>query len=374
MRIGIDCRMAATGEGIGRYVEELVSYLAVIDKENEYFLLASQTPNAKLPMTKPNFHVVKAESKYYSFAEQTKFIGELRRLKLDLVHFTNFNLPILYPGRFVTTIHDVIHHAYPGKKMSHLFHRLAYRLVISTAVRRASRVIAVSEATKNDILKVFGIYSNKVSVIHEGVDSNFTARPAQDGLDKVKAKYGIEKPYLLFVGVWRQYKNLPRLAAAFDILKEKYGRNYELVLAGKIDAFYPEIAREVFSIRHAKDIRALGYVPDADLRMLYSGAKIFVLPSLVEGFGLIGLEAQAAGVPVAASNIPVLREVLREGAIFFDPVSAEDIAGKINRALSSQGLLEELSQKGKTNARKFDWSETARKTLEVYKEAVKSKT
>ena len=397
MRIGIDMRMAGTGEGIGRYVEELVKHLSIIDKENEYYLLINEISPPKadplladnfparldfvhaksdrqFPISKTNFHVVKTRAKYYSFAEQTKFISELRRLKLDLVHFTNFNLPILYPGKFVTTIHDVIHHSYPGKKMSHLFHRLAYRLVINTAVRRASKVIAVSEATKNDILKVFRIYPNKVSVIHEGVDPNFTVRPvSKDGLDKVKAKYGIAKPYLFFAGVWRQYKNLPRLAAAFDILKQKYGRDYELVLAGKIDPFYPEIAREVFAVKHSKDIKALGYIPDADLRTLYVGAKMFVLPSLVEGFGLIGLEAQAAGAPVGASDIPVLREVLGEGAIFFDPSSVEDIAGKINQALSSQGFLDELSQKGKANARKFDWRETARETLEVYKEVVSSK-
>ena len=374
MRIGIDCRMATTGEGIGRYVEELVYNLGQLDRANDYFLLVNGksadinfTPNSR-------FHNVFTDSEYYSWSEQTHFVWELMKLKLDLIHFTNFNFPVFYPGKFVTTIHDIIHHFYPGKQMSRVFHRLAYRFVINTAVRRATKIISVSEGTKNDIVKTFTANPGKVSVIYEGVNYNFSNTPPQEAIDRVRTKYIIQKPYLLFVGVWRQYKNLPRLAAAFDILKEKYGRDYELVLAGKIDAFYPEIAKDVFLIKHAKDIRALGYVPDADLRMLYSGAKIFVLPSLVEGFGLIGLEAQAAGVPVAASDIPVLREVLGDGAVFFDPESAEDIAGKINQALSSQGLLEELRQKGKTNAQKFDWRETARKTLEVYKNAVRSNT
>ncbi len=366
MRIGIDCRMARTGEGIARYVEELVKHLAMLDTENEYFLICSkQFPISNFQFPN-NFKFQITKSGYYSFAEQTRLIWELKKLKLDLAHFPNFNVPVFYPGRFVITIHDLIHHQFPGKKKSRWFHRLAYRAVIKSAVKRADRIIAVSEATKNDILKTFNIHKSKIGIIYEGVDSKFFQKVQDAEIRQVKQKYSITKPYLLFVGVWRQYKNLPRLARAFDILKERHRHDIELVLAGKIDPFHPEIKEEVFSIRNNKDIKALGYVPDEDLAALYHGAGLFVLPSLTEGFGLIGVEAQAAGVPVAASNIPVLREVLGEGAIYFAPQSPEDIAKKASYILTDHNYSSNLIEKALLNARNYDWSKTARQTLELY--------
>lgn len=350
-------RMAGTGEGIGRYVEELAKYLALVDSENEYFLIC--TENSKLQMLNSKFKKITVLSNYYSWAEQTRFVGELNKLKLDLMHFTNFNYPILYRGKFVVTIHDLIHHQFPGQKKSRFFHRLAYRHVIKTAVKRASRVIAVSNATKAEILKIFRVPPERIKVVYEGIDPIFFERhpPARS------------EPYLLFVGVWRQYKNLPRLAAAFDILKERHV-DLKLVLAGKIDLFYPEIKTAVFSAKHTRDIRVAGFVPDEELPVLIGGAAVLVLPSLVEGFGLPGIEAQAAGVPVAASDIPVLREVLGAGAEYFDPKSARDMADKIDSILANSRKKEPLIRQGKENAKKYDWQKTAAATLQVYQEVL----
>lgn len=369
MRIGIDMRMAGTGEGIGRYVEQLVLYLADIDFVNEYFLLVRENLNLKIKS--PKFQFVQVRAPYYSFAEQTSFVGELNKLHLDLVHFANFNVPIFYKGRFVTTIHDIIHHRFPGKKKSRFFHRLAYRYVIRSAINKARRVIAVSESTKTDIIKTFKTRPEKISVIYEGVDDKFSRSRAQAEIESVKQKYGITKPYLLFVGVWRQYKNLPRLAQAFDILKEQYHQNLQLVLAGKIDPFYPEIRQAVLGIKNVREVKALGFVSDDDLVVLYRGATAFVLPSLIEGFGLIGLEAQAAGVPVVASNIPVLKEVLGTGAKYFNPQDQEDMAKCINLVISDKIVQQSLIAAGLRNARRYDWTKTARQTLGVYEQVMK---
>lgn len=371
MRIGIDMRMAGTGEGIARYVEELVRHLAAIDTKNEYALLLHEGAISKFKIQNSKFRKVLIKSRYYSFAEQTKFIWELRRLKLDLVHFPSFNLPIWYPGKFIVTIHDLIHHTFPGKKKSRFFQRAAYRLVIWAAIKRAQKVLTVSQATKAQLLKYFRILPQKIEVIYEGVDETFSRQQESRKIEAVKGKYGITKPYLLFVGVWRRYKNLPRLAQAFDILKEKYGKDVELVLAGKIDPFYPEIKPKVLEIRHGRDIKILGFVEDQDLIGLYQGAKIFVLPSLIEGFGLIAVEAQASGVPVVASNIGVLEEVLGKGAIYFDPLSPEDMAGKINLILSDSVSAQQLVKLGKENALKYNWDDAAKKTLAIYKNAGK---
>lgn len=173
------------------------------------------------------------------------------------------------------------------------------------------------------------------------------------------------KPYILFVGVWRQYKNLPRLARAFDILKERFP-DLKLVLAGKIDPFYPEIKKEVMAARNVRDIKVMSFVPDEGLAALYKEAELLVLPSLTEGFGLIGVEAQSAGTPVAASDIPVLREVLGNGAIYFDPENEVDIAQKIQPVLADENYKAGLRERALENSRRFDWNITAKQTLEIY--------
>ena len=371
--------MAGTGEGIARYVEELVKHSAIIDNTNEYFLIYSDQFSILNSQFPNNFKIIKTETPYYSFAEQTRFVGELKSLKLDLMHFPSFNVPIFYPGKFVVTIHDIIHHLYPGKKKSRWFHRLAYRLVINSAVRRASKIITVSKATRDDILKTFNIHNSppsgdlpegdKIQVIYEGVGDKYWEKMSNDKIRIATIKYGITKPYILFVGVWRQYKNLERLARAFDILKERHRLDYQLVMAGKIDPFYPEIKKAVLGIKYSYDIKALGHVPDEDLPALYQGASVFVLPSLLEGFGLIGVEAQASGVPVAASDIPVLREVLGEGAVYFDAQNPNAMANIIEKILRDSDLESRLVEQGLRNAKKYDWSKTAMETLEIYKKA-----
>ncbi len=364
MRIGIDCRMAGTGEGIGRYVEELIKHLSEIDNENIYVLLFSESMLAsKFQISNDKFQKIIVKSKYYSLSEQTYFIWELFKLKLDIVHFPSFNVPILYPGKFVVTIHDIIHHRFPGRKKSRFVHRLAYRLVIWAAIKRAKRIIAVSEATKRDILKVFHVGLEKITVIYEGAGLKLASI---NDTDAVLKRYNIQKPFLLFVGVWRQYKNLPRLAAAFDLVRDKYSLDCELVLAGKIDDFYPEIKNEILSIKNADYIRALGYVPEPDLAALYRAARIFVIPSLTEGFGLVGIEAQSSGTAVLASDIAVLREVLGSGALYFNPRNVEDMAEKISTLWQNEASLEDSRRAGRDNAARFTWTKTAEGTKMIY--------
>jgi len=365
MRIAIDMRMAGTGEGIARYVEELVKNLSVLDKQNHYLLLTQKEFDLKGALANPNFRIVKVRSPYYSIAEQVRLPREISALHPDLVHFPNFNVPLLYRGRFVTTIHDLIHHVFPGKKKSRWFHRAAYRATISSAIARSAKIITVSRSTADTITKTFGVPPEKLSVIYEGVGDEFrTADP--DAVQRVLNRLGIKPPYLLFLGVWRQYKNVPLLARAFDILKERGLFGGELVLAGKIDPFYPEIKKEVMSIKHANSIRALGEVRGADLPQLYSGAAGFVLPSLLEGFGLTGIEAQAAGVPVVASNIPVLREVLGEAAVYFDPHDLNDLAKRLTEVLSDKDLRERLIKTGRQRSQEYTWEKMAQQTLQLY--------
>lgn len=371
MRIGIDLRMAGTGEGIGRYVEELVVNLSKQDRENQYFLFF-QDPFARksFPLHAPNFEKILTASLYYSLAEQVKFPRELARFKLDLMHFTNFNFPIFYRGKFVVTIHDLIHHFFPGKKKSRFFHRLAYRVVFCKAVRGASKIIAVSKNTANQIAQKFDIPKKKIATIYEGVNDKFFQSLPADEVLSVKKKYQLNKPYFLAVGVWRQYKNYPLLAQAFMDFKKETGLDYLLAIGGKIDPYYPEIGKAVTSQGGPEDIKALGYVPEDDLLALYRGAEIFVLPSLLEGFGLIALEAQASGAPVIASDIPVLREVLRDSAVFFPPRDSSRLQYCMAELARNPELRKKLSEAGLQNVQKFQWEQTAAETLNLYRETV----
>ncbi|MBI4050052.1 MAG: glycosyltransferase family 4 protein [Candidatus Doudnabacteria bacterium] len=351
--------MAGTGEGIARYVEELVAHLSQIDLVNEYYLLVDERVNFNFQISNDKFHAVRAKSPYYSWREQTLFVWELLRLKLDLVHFPSFNVPIFYPGKFIVTIHDLIHHRFPGKKRGRALHRLAYRAVMWTALKRARHIIAVSQATRRDLEANFKISPAKIAVIYEGVAARFR----EAGIPN--SQFPIPKLYILFVGVWRQYKNLPRLARAFDILKERWP-DLKLVLAGKIDPYYPEIKNAVMAARHAADIKPLEYVSEEELLSLYRGAQLLVIPSLTEGFGLIGIEAQACGTPVASSDTPVLHEVLGGGAVYFNPESEQDIAEKINGVLQNPDLKRNLRQAALDNSKRFDWQKTAAETLAIY--------
>ncbi len=373
MRIGIDMRMAGTGEGIGRYIEELVKQLAVIDSENEYFLLFSRKSGLaeRFDIRARNFHKVAVASPYYSVLEQTYFIYELSKLHLDIVHFASFNAPIFYRGKFIVTIHDIIHHFFPGRKKTRILHRLAYRLVIASSVKQAVRIITVTENTKKTIESALGVDQKKIEVVSEGVDGKFFERLSTAKIRSTFSKYRIDKPYILFTGVWRQYKNLERLARAFDILKDRYKKDCLLVLVGKADPYNPQVKNAIWKIKNVAHVRALGFVPDSDLMALYQGAAVFALPSLIEGFGLIGIEAQASGTAVAASDIPVLREILGDGALFFDPAEESDMAYKLHSILTNEEKRKHLVERGTHNAKKYNWAEAAKQTLAIYQRVLK---
>ena len=366
MRIGIDLRMAGLEYGIGRYSLELVRKIIELDRDNEYFLFVRDEKS----FSKTNFefrlnvNLVKADYKHYSFSEQFSFNRLLNKYNLDLVHFLNFNVPFMYNKPFVVTIHDIIHHRLPGTKKSHFLHRLAYRAVMHHAVFASRRIITVSEFSKKEILDVFKVPAKKIQVIYEAA----TTVPITDSdVSLVKQNFDISKPYLIFVGVMERKKNLLNLVKAFDILKDKFNLNVQLVLAGKADPHYPEIQEQVKEIKYRKDLILTGVVSEKEKYALYKGAEAFVSASLFEGFGLPGVEAMSLGIPLVVSNTEVFNEVYDNGAIYFDPHDPEDMAQKINFLLSDEKYRALIANNAYTRAQYFSWDLAARRTLEVYK-------
>jgi glycosyltransferase involved in cell wall biosynthesis len=274
-------------------------------------------------------------------------------------------VPIYYRKPFVVTIHDLTHTLFPGRKKSHFFHRLAYHLVFANAIRNAQKIIAVSQSTKSQIMEHYAVPSEKISVVYEGFDSIYGVMDKLQAFTKVSERFNINKPFLLYVGVWRRYKNLPMLAKAFDRLRE-LGFDFQLVLAGEPDPYYPEIKEHVTRITHHESIITPGRVSDEDLKFLYNAATLFVLPSLMEGFGLTALEAAACGVPIACSDIPTLREILGQGAEYFDPNNLDNIVDVLAGLMKDEKRLEELANLTLFRSKHFSWKQAAEETIKLY--------
>lgn len=258
--------------------------------------------------------------------------------------------------KIVVTVHGLEGKFLPqtGRFLSHIYRNWS----ISWAVRFADKLIAVSDSTKEDIIKTYHINTNKIQVIQEGVNLKWFKKCLN--ISKYTTTYG---DYILFVGTVQPRKNLVRLIEAFSKLRD---RKIKLLIAGKLGWLYEDIvsAPKRFSVESR--VIFLGRVGDRDLPGLYKGAKLFVLPSVTEGFGLPVLEAQAAGVPVVCSNTGALPEVAGKGAFFINPLSTDSIKEGLEEVLTKKTLRNRLVREGLANAAKFSWENTAYNTLKLF--------
>lgn len=372
MKIGIDARMYSSKfTGIGRYVFELVDKLSKLDKKNEYVLFMNKPQFDEFEPPNKRFSKVLVNAKHYSLSEQLGYLRALRRAKLDLMHFTHFNAPILYRRPSIVTIHDLTLNFFPGKKMNGAFHRFAYSKVLGSVLKRSKKIISVSENTKKDLVEIAHISPSKIDVIYEGVNEDFGPRSDEEQNDEVLKKYGITKDYVLYTGVWRGHKNLVNLIKAFGILKQIEHFDGQLVVTGEEDPYYPEVKRTVAELELEHDTIFTGLVPENELVALYQEAKVFAFPSLYEGFGLPPLEAMRCGTPVVASKTSCIPEICgEENAIFFDPFDPTEMADSIYKVWINSTLQKELRENGLKHSRKFSWDKMAEKTLAIYEEVV----
>jgi glycosyltransferase involved in cell wall biosynthesis len=273
-------------------------------------------------------------------------------------------LPLVHPRHSVATVHDLGFMYYPEA------HRAADRryLAWSTAwnARRSAAVLADSQATRADLVREYRVAESKVHVVYLGRDEGLAPVRERAALDGVKARYGIGKRYLLYVGTLQPRKNLSRLVEGFARLATTPEMlDVQLVLAGKRGWLYEELFSEVR--RRSLEGRVLfpGFVAEDDLAALYSGALGYVFPSLYEGFGIPVLEAQACGVPVMTSNNSSLPEVAGDAALLVDPADVDAIADAMLRLATDDALRAELVKRGLANVKRFSWEKCARETLEV---------
>lgn len=360
-KIGIDARMYGKEfTGIGRFTSEIVRRLPLLmpDTDFTFFLNADGYENLKTPVK--NVQKVLCEEKIYSFSEQTAFLKTLYRAECDLVYFLHFNVPLLYFKPFATVIHDLTLLDFPGKKMNKWWHRWAFYAVFYRAARCARGVATVSDFTKNELVKRFKIDQKKVHTIYNGVDESFfTFGTSQAEAEKqVRKKFGVQKPFFLYTGVWREHKNILGLLQAFAKLIRE-GLDAELVMTGRGGVYEDEVKRVIAEEGIPSRVVLPGLVSEDDLKFLFRAAQVFVFPSFSEGFGLPSLEAMALGTPVVCSNTSCMPEVCGEAAEYFNPRDIDDMATKMKKVFSDMALRAELIKRGEKRAKKFSWENSA---------------
>lgn len=369
MKIGIDARFyGSIGKGLGRYTQKLIQHLEQIDSKNQYVVfLRKENFNDYQPFNK-NFKKVLADYPWYSFSEQISFPLLLNKYKLDLMHFPHFNVPLLYNGKFVLTIHDLILTHFPTIRSTMLnpvfywIKYLAYKVAIWSAVKRSQKIITVSEFTKKDIANKYPHSENKITVTYEACDD--FCNISNDSVHHILEKYGIIKQYILYVGNAYPHKNLEKLIESFELVSSRFPE-LRLALVGKEDFFYARL-KKLVAEKNISNIQFLGFVSDQDLDVLYRFAEAYVFPSLYEGFGLPPLEAMAKGTAVVSSDHVCMREILGEAALFADARNAGIFADGIMKILEDKNLKNDFVEKGYEQIKKYSWDKMARETLQVY--------
>ena len=292
----------------------------------------------------------------------------LRRLKIDVFHgMDHVGIPLVgRTGKWVVTVHDVIPLILPEAFTPR--HRAVVRIALARVRRRADRVIVPSRAVKRDVVRHVGVPADRVVVTPEGCDPRFRPVRSAGALRDVVARYGLPSRYLLAVGRLEPRKNLTTLLAAFARLQRggAVHPNLKLVLAGARGWLEEPIFRTVRALGLEAAVHFPGFIDGDDLPAVYSGAALFVFPSLYEGFGLPPLEAMACGVPVVTSNVSAMPEVAGDAAVLVDPRDVDGLASAIARVLRDEALRARLRAAGIARAREFSWQTTARRTLDVY--------
>jgi glycosyltransferase involved in cell wall biosynthesis len=368
MLIGLDIsRLAATQRtGTEHYTRALLDALLALDRHNHYRLYCNQPPGA-LPTLPPNAALRSIPlPRVWTHA---RLSWEMLQAPPDVLFVPAHALPLALPRRSVVTIHDLGFAHHPDAHT--LAQRMYHRVFTPLSVHRATKIIAISQATKRDLVKVYDVPADKIMVVYHGVEPRFKPLP-RAAIVPVLQRYRIDQPFLFFVSTVQPRKNVARLIEAFARARRMIGdQPLTLVLAGKRGWLTAQIERRAAEVGVHEHVRFLGYVPDDDLPALLNGALAYVVPSLYEGFGMTVLEAQACGTPVLASDVSSLPEVVGDAGLLVDPQDVAAIANGIMQLVADGDLRTRLRERGLHHAAQWTWERTARQTLAVLEAATR---
>jgi glycosyltransferase involved in cell wall biosynthesis len=365
MHIGIDARLTHYRQaGISQYILQLIEGLARCETEDQFTILQSYKSKEPL-LHRPNFKRRLLFTPSHHRLEQLTLPIEISPLRLDLLHSPDFIPPLRRPRSCasVITIHDLVFMLYPHfltKKAAHYYGQ------IDQAVLHTDAIIAVSHATKQDIMRLLGVPERKITVIHEAASPIYRPIKSEDVRGRVRARFGIHSPFLLFVSTIEPRKNVPTLLRAFRWLLDHYHPAVKLVLAGEKGWLYEDVMQLLGELKLEEEVIFLGRVSSEELLWLYNAAEVLVAPSIYEGFGLTPLEAMACGTPVVVSNVSAFPEVVGDAGLLVDPHNVEELAIAIWRILDDPDLRASLVEKGLRRAATFSWDKAAQETLALY--------
>lgn len=364
-KIGIDARLYGVKHtGIGRYVQNLVCELTKIDKRNEYVVFGPKEILDDISGSE-NFSYHELNTPVYGFAEQLTNLSHFNSQNLDLLHVPHFNAPVLYQKKLVLTIHDLIKSKSIGPQTSTLpapiyfFKHIVYENLIRWNINRSAHIITPSNYWKEYLCSNFKLRTDKVTVTYEAASGDLKDTSDDPDPQVILKKYSLNKPFLLYTGNLYPHKNVPFLIKAVEAFNNSHKHQLELVIIGARNSFANKLPTNSL-------IKVLGFVPDQDLSAIYKQSLALVQPSLIEGFGLTGLEAMSIGTPVLSSNTSCLPEIYQDAALYFSPHDLNSLLEAISLVFSDRSLVDSLILKGYKHAKKFSWKSMAKQTLKVY--------
>jgi len=366
MKIGIDARtIVGKRAGKGQYTYNLVKALIEADSKNQYFLYCSRSlPEDLKPSENFQQRIIRKPSLFWHIVT---FV-QLKKDKVDVfLAPTSYIIPALGYRKSVVVVHDLF--SFLGLVSRQKKATITERLAARRAFRYARKIIAISQNTKDDLMRLFNINPKKISVIYNGVDKQFIPIQNKSEIDRVLKQYKLPDKFFLFVSTLEPRKNVVRLIRAYyQLSTSNQQATTKLVIVGQRGWSYQKIFDTVDELNLKEKVIFADYIENEDLPYLYNAALAFVLPSLYEGFGLPVLEAMACQCPMITSNVSSLPEVGGKAVLYVDPYRVDEIAKVMKKVLVNQDLRKELQQKGLERAKKFSWEKTARETLKVLKQ------
>src|SRR5271165_948921 len=373
LKIAIDIRRM-TEFGVGTYIRNVVRTLGRLDHDNEYLLIGSPAKVEEIGALPPNFSNIALTAPERTIQGYREFRGALASINCDLLHVPNlFSIPRGLPCPYVMTVHDMLEHMSRAREQSGFWRSVHFQLT-RRVLRGAAKIFAVSNFTKSEIEKHFEIPSHRIEVIYNAIDERFMHGHATEAdRELIVKRYQVTYPFLLYAGRVSPHKNVVRMIEALSALKTELERDQilpdlKLIIIGDDLSGNPDLRRTVVRSGVQNDVRFLGFIPIEVLRIFYDLAKIFVFPSLYEGFGLPPLEAMAHGTPVVTSNVSSLPEVVGQAAVLVNPENVFEIMRALHRVLIDQALRARMKELGYLQVTKFSWQTSVRRTLEVYRQ------
>lgn len=378
MKIGIDARLFGLKHaGIGRYTKNLVEQLAQDNSEDEYVLFVNDI--IEFEDLKGKVKLVELNVPHYSVSEQLIAANIFEKEELDLLHVPHFNAPLLYRGKLIVTIHDLIKHESKGAATTthnqsiYWLKFYGYKILSWMVARKADKIIVPSQYVKEDVVKKLGVNGNKIEVIYEAVEKNFLKLKADEkNAYRLLNKFNLVKPFLVYTGSVYPHKNLDLILDAIKIRNSERNLDFMMAVVCARNVFYERLQNKIEQLGLQEAVKLLGFLSDQELADLYSQAFCLVQPSKMEGFGLTGLEAMSRNLPVIAANASCLPEVYGEAALYFDVSSPQDFLHRLEELVTNKNLYSQLQSTGLDKVKEYSWKKNAQATYKIYEQVFKS--